>query len=464
MDDLAGGGKRRLRPEALGAEGPLTTSPSTRAGMPLDDDFSGWNRELRQRAAGRDAALLDLDALDNNVDTVRAQLGSRFAIRLVTKSLPSVPLLGYILRRLRTDRLMAFSEGIVAGLLQGFGDDVDILLGRPMAVEGAGRILSAFSGLEAARQATTPPTQASRVRWLVDTPERAAEYVQLAHVHGRRLRVAIEIDVGLRRGGARTTQELLDILAVLAASPQRVHLVGFMGYDGHVPYAPPGFDSDMEFAAVQARYAEFLEVGKQAYPSLWDPSLVLNTGGSVTYARYVDTLDTPANELAIGSAFVLPSNFSDLAPLGLRPTTYFATPVLKRIVPAELPFALGYLPAYAVDHPEFGAAYYMTSGAFPGDVIWPAGLVLNPWINVNTNVVNVLPMQSLLNGPTSLSLNPGDFVFSTAWEGDGIVWLDSLDVFACVESFCARTGRSLRRSLAVMRWRAASGRPEAMSR
>ena len=35
---------------------------------------------------------------------------------------------------------------------------------------------------------------------------------------------------------------------------------------------------------------------------------------------------------------------------------------------------------------------------------------------------------------------------------------------ACVESSCARTGRSLRRSPAVTRLRAASGRPEAMSR
>jgi len=35
---------------------------------------------------------------------------------------------------------------------------------------------------------------------------------------------------------------------------------------------------------------------------------------------------------------------------------------------------------------------------------------------------------------------------------------------ACAESSCARTGRSLRRSLAMMRQRAASGRPEAMSR
>jgi hypothetical protein len=33
-----------------------------------------------------------------------------------------------------------------------------------------------------------------------------------------------------------------------------------------------------------------------------------------------------------------------------------------------------------------------------------------------------------------------------------------------VESSCARTGRSLRRSPAVTRLRAASGRPEAMSR
>lgn len=56
--------------------------------------------------------------------------------------------------------------------------------------------------------------------------------------------------------------------------------------------------------------------------------------------------------LAMGSTFFYPSNFSDLADPELRRATFFATPILKRIDPAQVPFARGFLPAAAATDPN----------------------------------------------------------------------------------------------------------------
>jgi D-serine deaminase-like pyridoxal phosphate-dependent protein len=95
----------------------------------------------------------------------------------------------------------------------------------------------------------------------VDTKARLAEYCDLAHTLGDPLAIAIEIDVGLRRGGARNPAELLEMLDILARQRNRLRFTGLMGYDGHVPFAPPGFDSDAEFAAVHERYMGFVQAG-----------------------------------------------------------------------------------------------------------------------------------------------------------------------------------------------------------
>ncbi|MEZ4295306.1 MAG: alanine racemase [Polyangiaceae bacterium] len=214
-------------------------------------------------------------------------------------------------------------------VLDRFGANADILLGRPMPAPGARRLLKAR------------PLPARGVKWLIDTKERLLEYLDLATSIHHRLSVAIEIDVGLHRGGARTTTELLEMLAVIADNPSRLRFVGFMGYEGHVPFAPPGFDSDAEFAAVQARYADFVQAGSQAYPALFEGPLVLNSGGSATHYRYGEDLSTVVNDIALGSAFLLPGRFADLGALGFVPALFAASPVLKKVDPAEVPFAPG---------------------------------------------------------------------------------------------------------------------------
>lgn len=404
-------------PEVTPEKNLAKTGPIADAVLPPASRFEAWNAELRARAPGRDVVFVDLDAVDNNVGVADAVLGAQFSLRLVTKSIPSLALIEYLLQATGTNKVMAFSEGVLRALLGKFGQDIDVLLGRPMPVQGAQRTIKEH------------PAPGRAVKWLVDTKERVNEYKGLAHSLHKRLDVAVEIDVGLRRGGARTTTELLEMLAIIASHPQQLRFVGFMGYDGHVPFAPPGFDSDVEFAAVQERYADFVAAGQQAYPELFQGPLVMNGGGSATCYRYAEGLSTPINDVAMGSAFLLPGRFNDLAQVGFAPAIFAASPVLKKVDPAEVPFAPGYLPSLAESDPSLEAAYFMLAGGFPGDIVFPEGLVPSPLIPGGEGVENLLPNQVLRNGPRALSLGVGDFVFYYPWEGDALVWLSAAEIF-----------------------------------
>ena len=312
---------------------------------------------------------------------------------------------------------------MVRDLLCWFGSDVDILLGRPATAAAAART---FATLDA--HPSGGPNPAGGVRWLVDTQERLVEYRDLADQRGSTINIAVEIDVGIRRGGALNNEQLLAMLAIIDSS-SLLEFAGFMGYEGHVPFAPEGASPEREFADVQRRYADFVQAGSEAFPGLFEGSPLYNSGGSRTYERYTDDLDTPVNEVAMGSAFTFPSNFSNLPDQGLRPATFFGSPVQKRTDPAELPFAPGLLPAMAETDPSLEVSFHMVGGGFPGPYVFPEGLVENPVLPGGEGVVNLLPNQGQWLGSRAMPLEIGDFIFYYPIEGDGIRWLSQLEVF-----------------------------------
>ncbi len=403
-----------------------TARIDTPAPAPDEERFSAWNAALRNDVGGRESAFVDLDAIDNNLKVVGDTLGSAIALRFVAKSLPCPQLLEYMMVAACTNRVMAFSEGMTRDLLCRFGGDVDILLGRPAAIEAARRTFETLDGR------FPGPNPAGSVRWLVDTTERMQQYAALANERGEEISISVEIDVGLRRGGARDDEEMLAMMAVIDEAPL-LRFTGFMGYDGQVPFAPTG-NPTRELLAVQDRYAQFVDAASATFPAMFEGSLVFNSGGSRTYHHYTDELDTVVNELAMGSAFFYPSNFSNIPETRLRRASFLASPVLKRIDPAEAPFAPGYLPRLAEENPAYEVQFVLVAGSFPGDVVYPEGLVPNP---VTTSVegeqmggvVNLLPNQAEWLGTRALPLEVGDFVFYHPWEGDAVRWLRRLDVF-----------------------------------
>lgn len=408
---------------------PSLDTPRNTAQLRFMDDrgdarFAAWNETLRAKAAGRESAFVDLNAVDHNLKRVDAVIGSKIALRLCAKSLPSLPLLEYMMVAAQTNRIMAFSEGMVRDLLIRFGSDVDILLGRPATADALART---FKTLD---DAGTTPNPTSSVRWLVDTPERMRDYAAFAAERGEKVSVSVELDIGLHRGGARNTEQLLTMLDIVNES-DFLHFTGFMGYEGHVPFVSPELGTpEAEFAAAQRRYGEFVRQGRAAYPALFDEALVFNSGGSRTYHSYTDDLDSPVNEVALGSAFFYPSNFHNLPDTDLRTATYFATPVLRRLDPAETYPDPGLLPDLAADQPDFEVWYVMVSGGFPGDRHYPPGLVNTPTSSSDpTRIVNMMPNQGRWLGSRSMPLEVGDFIFYQPWEADAIRWLAYLDVF-----------------------------------
>jgi D-serine deaminase-like pyridoxal phosphate-dependent protein len=323
-----------------------------------------------------------------------------------------------------TNRIMAFSEGEVRDLLARFGSDVDILLGRPASVEACARTFATLDGLG------DGPNPTGSVRWLVDTPERMREYAALATQLEESISISVEIDVGLHRGGARNAEQLRAMLKIIDDSGL-LRFTGFMGYEGHVPFVPLDRGSpEAEFAAVQRRYAEFVRAGQDAFPALFEGPLVFNSGGSRTYHSYTDDLDTPVNEVAMGSAFFYPSNFHNLPETGLRTATFFATPVLRRLDPAELYPDPDFLPELARAQPDYAVWYVTVSGGFPGDRRYPRGLVPSPTATGDpSRIVNMMPNQGRWLGARGVPLDVGDFIFYQPWEADAVRWLAYLDVF-----------------------------------
>ncbi|TGR36462.1 DSD1 family PLP-dependent enzyme, partial [Mesorhizobium sp. M8A.F.Ca.ET.198.01.1.1] len=110
------------------------------------------------------------------------RLAPGLAVRLVDKSLPCMPLLSHIARALGTNRFMTFHPPVTQAVLDAFPEG-DLLYGKPMPVRSA-------------RAALTQGSAGwwSRVCWLIDTPERLAEYGALAAALDTELRFAFEVD------------------------------------------------------------------------------------------------------------------------------------------------------------------------------------------------------------------------------------------------------------------------------
>ena len=424
---VAASNRNRIEPSAVSLPGFSASRCTDQLDAivgPEENRFREWNDALRAAAAGRESAFVDLNAVDHNLKLVGERLGSRIGLRLCAKSLPSIKLLEYMMVAACTNRIMAFSEGMTRDLLLHFDSEVDILLGRPATVEALART---FATLDDAR---STPNPTGTVRWLVDTPERMQQFSEFAAARRERINVSVEIDVGLRRGGARNVDQLITMLGTIDASAF-LNFTGFMGYEGHVPFVPADRSTpDDEFAAVQRRYAEFVIAGREAFPALFEGSLVYNSGGSRTYHYYTNDLDSPVNEVALGSAFFYPNNFHNLPETALRTATFFATPVLKRLDPAETYPDPNLLPDLAADQPDYEVWYTMVSGGFPGDLHYPPGLVNSPTSSGDpSRIVNMMPNQGRWMGAKDVPLQEGDFIFYQPWEADAVRWLAFLDVF-----------------------------------
>lgn len=407
--------KKRTRRIVIAAGMPIllaavifAVKPSDR-GAPHRPYYAALNAELKARV-GRPVAVVDLDALDRNIALVKKNLKAPLKFRLVLKSLPSFNLMRYILERMGSNRLMVFHGPDLNYLAEQGAGDIDILLGKPMPLAEVIDFYAAYRrdrGFDPARQ----------VQWLVDTPARLRQYLAFAKDKKVRMRISVEIDVGLHRGGVRSVQELDEVLGIVAANPAHLTFSGLMGYDVHAASAPSVIVSQRN--AIQSAFAEVIDSyralydhGRNRYPALFTGDLTFNSGGSQTYMLFDGS--GPVNDIALGSVLLKPSDFD--APLleAHAPALFIAAPVLKRLDGTTIPFLEPLAGLFAWWNPNWQLSYFIYGGGWRASYLSPEGLVDNPIYGFSTN-------QAIVNGSAATALGVDDYIFFRPAQSEGIM-------------------------------------------
>ena len=349
--------------------------------------FAQLSDALRAASIHQPALVLDLDRLNANIAAIKTRLPKELALRIVDKSLPCLQLLEVVRSAFQTERFMTFHLPVSAEVLGKFPSG-ELLLGKPIPVEGARHALK--NGVLASVESVL-----SRIVWLIDTDQRLAEYGALAAELGTDLRFCFEVDVGLHRGGYRDPDALVNALVLLEQYPG-LKCQGVMAYEPQIGHIPKFLGGPVK---AQARATSLLRqfaacLGK-------DQRAIVNTGGSSTALLYDGWV--AANELSVGSAFVLPTDFDVASLAALQPAAFIATPILKVLEP-EMPGLdertsllrrLGLFPRRGC---------YIYGGKWMARPVHPAGMKPNSTIGFSTN-------QQFMGLPANVSAKPGDYAF-----------------------------------------------------
>ena len=368
--------------------------PSDRGG-PYSEYFRRLNDELKAHGPMRPVMLIDLDRLDHNIDVVMqsVQRGGKH-LRLVEKSLPSPGLLAYIAKRAGTARLMSFHQPFLNHDALVF-PEADILMGKPLPVRSAELFYQTHKG---------PFDPARQLQWLLDTPERLQHYLALAQGLGTRLRVNIELDVGLHRGGISDNAVLAQMLTLISANPLHLEFAGFMGYDPFVGMGVPGILGTPQalFEQVMQRYNGHVDFTRQQFAGLWRKGLTLNTAGSPSYR--IHEQEQLSTEVSVGTALLKPTHY-DLPSLTEHvPAAFIATPVLKRTGPVEIPALDGKSRVFSWWDANQRETFFIYGGNWMAQFESPQGLQSNELFGRSSN-------QEMVNGSPAVQLNIDDQVF-----------------------------------------------------
>lgn len=372
-------------------------------GAPHDAFFTRLSQALRDAGLTQPTLVIDRERLHANARQVRANLGRGLALRLVNKSLPCLPLLDEVARLTGTQRQMVFNLPYLR-LLAEQRPDSDVLLGKPFTVAAAAQMLAQppRSGFDSSKQ----------VQWLIDSPARLAQYRDLARGQRLPLRINLEIDVGLHRGGVPDEATLQQVIALLREEPL-LRWSGLMGYDAHTEKIPDiGSTRADARAHVLQTYRTRLKAMQASGLMPVDGALTLNTGGSPTYRLHRE--DGPANEVAVGSALVKPSDFDTPLLADLQAAAWIATPVLK---------VQGFVAPNGVEPIGQAAqlwdrnqrtAHFIHGGHWLAHPVSPAGLQASGLIGPSSN-------QQLLLGSGRQGLQPDELIFFRPTQSEAVL-------------------------------------------
>jgi D-serine deaminase-like pyridoxal phosphate-dependent protein len=365
-------------------------------GAPHSPYFRQLGAALADAGIGRPTLVVDQPRFEANLRAIRERVPSALPLRVVVKSLPSLDLVDTASRLWNTDRAMLFNGPQVIDIARA-RPGTGILLGKPLNVREVQRVLEALP--EGA-----PADCARRIEWLVDTPERLAQYRELARGRRQTMRINVEIDVGLHRGGVEDADTLASLFALLREEPL-LSWSGFMGYDAHTAGIPdlPGLRAHA-MSEVHARYDAMMAVAREHAGVAVDRRvLTFNSGGSHTLHLH-DGRRSP-NEISVGSASVLPTDFEVPEQAELQAASFIATPVLKTMGEFRLPVGVEWIGrAAAAWDPNQARAFAVHGGNWLATPVSPPGVQPSGLFGPSSN-------QQVMTAPASAQVEPDDWVF-----------------------------------------------------
>ena len=374
-------------------------------GKPYTPYFQSLNSFLHKQGIARPLLVIDRQKLAANCALLRKRLAPGKGYRIVAKSLPSVDLIGDVMKHANTNRVMAFHQPFINDLATAY-PHVDILLGKPMPVAAADtfyRLLPADSGFD----------PSSQLQWLVDSLPRLEQYLTLAQKLDQTLQINIEVDVGLHRGGLPAFEALDPLLTLISQHSRHLRFSGFMGYDAHVGKLPPIIESTQTtLKKAQMVYRGFVDRLKSNFPALYHDGLTFNGAGSPTIFLHGE--DSPLNELSAGSCLVKPTDFDLPVLADFQPAAFIATPVIKSMDALNLPGPVPLGDAWAAWDVNRRHTVFVYGGNWLAKPESPAGLQWNSLYGVSSN-------QMMYNGSPAQQLHQDDFVFMRPTQSESVL-------------------------------------------
>lgn len=382
----------------LGVAGAAALRPADK-GAPAAPYFGALARALKAAGCMQPTLVIDRERLRGNAERLRAHAQGRLQLRLVNKSLPCLALLDEVGRLTGTRRQMVFNLPYLE-LVTREQPHCEVLMGKPLPVAAAAQYL--------ARR----PAQTLSPQWLLDTPERLVQYRALARARQQPMRVNLELDVGLHRGGIADVSALRVMLQLIMEEPL-LQWSGFMGYDAHTEKLPDlgGWRAQAR-AQVLTRYRAFVDEVRASPLAASLPQATLNTGGSPTF-RLHDGRGDP-NEVAVGSALVKPADFDTPLLADFEPAAYIATPVLK-VADWQAPDGVqGVGQLLQQWDRNQRRAHFVHGGHWLAEPVAPAGLQTSALMGLSSN-------QQLLLGSGAQDLRPDDLVFCRPTQSEAVL-------------------------------------------
>lgn len=295
--------------------------------------FKRISEALANAGVHQPTLVIDKAHLDHNLAAVQAITERGFDFRIVAKSLPSVPMLNYLMSSANTKRLMSFHMPFLKHVAENI-PSAEILMGKPMPVAAVESFYQSIEKRHGPSALFDPETQ---LQWLIDSYERAEQYAALAEKLNIKMRISLEIDVGLHRGGFSEKRSFEDTLKFIKKD-KHLELSGLLGYEAHITKVPSIVGGYKKvFDQAWSTYQSYVDSIVSLYGEAALQDLVLNTAGSTTYPLYTKT--GLMNELATASALVKPTDFDVFTLDHHLPAAFIAAPVLKVVKDPELPAA-----------------------------------------------------------------------------------------------------------------------------